>query len=216
MSAIESSRGVASATGSLTIQQLKDKATQIQANLAANSKVLSVADQQSLQEVQGQLDLDKVTAENLTTAKTAIQDAMTRLNNIKNVLSQMLNLASQSVSSPNAHFSNRMFQSLLSQVNHYAFSPDSKVYNLLSGDSPMYVSVDAQNPKNQFMTVAPVNVTQIFSSGLLTTLSISSPPQARQTISKLTASLNMFSRGSISLNTSLLAINKLAESVVKF
>jgi hypothetical protein len=48
----------------------------------------------------------------------------------------------------------------------------------------------------------------------LTTLSISSPPLARQTISKLTASLNMFNRASISLDASLLAINKLADGVV--
>jgi hypothetical protein len=121
----------------------------------------------------------------------------------------MLNLASQVDPNKGSVYSDRMFQSLLRDVEKNAFSSKAGVFNLLAGGSGMYVEVEAQNSSsNRYAMVATVNIGEMVSFGFLSGLTISSPSAAREAASKLTTALKLINNGRAVLQANQIMIDR--------
>lgn len=196
-----------------TIAVLKDRAAKIKLSLTSNSKLLLPDEQIVLEKAQAQIGIQNQYDKNLSIAKVSINDAILRLSRISQTLGQMLNLASQVSAGGYSHFSERSFQSFFKQVERDSFSNDNKVFNLLSGNSGLYVEVESQNSKRQYTVVPTVNVAGMISFGLLSDLSLSTPSETRQTVSKLSAALASINNQCLSLRACQSTINKLNDGV---
>lgn len=192
-----------------SIARLTEQAAKIRQELTSNSSVSLLSDHQNAVLAKNKTNAAKMIEKNLAGATAAVRDATVRLNSISELLTRMLTLSSQVDPDKGSVYSDRMFQSLLRDVEKNAFSAKAGVFNLLVGGSGMYVEVSSQSANaSRYANVAAVNIGEMVSFGFLSGLTINSSSSAREAVSKLTTALQLINNGRSVLKANQILIDR--------